>query len=206
VGSAATIPVDIRIVAATNQDLAAMVQAKHFRRDLYYRLNEFSLTLTPLRDRGEDVAFLANRFLEMTRTELKKEVSGFTEEALQLLVSHKWPGNVRELRNVIRRAVLLCDDAQIRPDHLAPFSNGEPASATAGTSDEELPPQAGLKDLVRSGVAHIEREAIAKALKKARGNKAEAARILKVDYKTLHTKVKEYGLLRGNEPQDEQEQ
>ena len=199
VGSAKTIPVDIRVVAATNQDLAAMVQSKHFRRDLYYRLNEFSLVIPPLRERGEDIAFLANRFLEMTRSELKKNVDGFTEKALHLLIAHKWHGNVRELRNVIRRAVLLCDDSHIRPDHLSLLSAGEePASVTTG-STEEMPAGAGLKEVVRRRICQVERDMIAKALKQAHGNKAEVARLLKVDYKTIHTKVKEYGLLAQKE-------
>ena len=118
IGGVRPLAADIRIIAATNQNLAVLVRAGTFRRDLYHRLNEFSIVVPPLRERGGDVVALATQFRELTNRELKKNVLGFSEAATRMLMSHRWPGNVRELRNVVRRAVLLAD-SEIEPGHLA---------------------------------------------------------------------------------------
>jgi len=193
VGGTRGIAVDIRIIAASNRDLVPMIRAGGFRRDLYHRLNEFSLVVPPLRDRVEDIVFLANEFLHLTNQELKKNVLGFSEDAVQSLLGFRWPGNVRELRNVVRRAVLLADTsvearhlglAEPCPDHeaiLAEFS---------GTADWSVP----FKEMVHRVVERVERLILAQALRRTRGNKAEAARLLRIDYKTIHKKVRDYGI------------
>ena len=191
VGATDSREVDIRVVAATNQDLASMVKAKRFRRDLYYRLNEFSITVPPLRERPDDTAYLAQGFFELTREELKKEVKGFTDEALQVLLSYQWPGNVRELRNVVRRAVLRCN-GMIRPEDLDPCCAPSRLELPPMDASRRLEGELPLKQIVRNAVNQVERDIIARVLRQTRWNKAEAARILKLDYKTLHNKVKQY--------------
>ena len=116
-GANKSIPVDLRIITASNISLAGEAQAGRFRQDLFHRLNEFTIRIPPLRGRKEDILHLAKRFLHETNIELKKNVRGFAEEAVGSLLSYPWPGNVRELRNVVRRATLLAQDL-IRPEHL----------------------------------------------------------------------------------------
>ena len=194
VGGTKCINVDIRVVAATNQDLAAMVQANRFRRDLYHRLNEFSLVVPPLRERGEDVVYLANRFLDLANAELKKDVQGFSEEALDALLGYRWPGNVRELRNIIRRAVLMADTL-VERQHLAMPAGGPPKSTFLFPEiAEDIEKRMSLRQIVRRTVTEVERKVLVQTLSRTGGNKAKAARLLQIDYKTIHTKVKGYGI------------
>jgi two-component system nitrogen regulation response regulator GlnG len=185
--------VDIRLLAATNQDLEAVVAAGAFRRDLYYRLNEFSIHLPPLRDRREDIPYLAGRFLDKTNAELHKEVKGFSGGALEALSSYFWPGNVRQLRSVIRRAVLLARDL-ITPAHLNINWNGAPAQSMPPRAPEASWRDLSLKEIVRLNVDRVEKEVLTQALQHTHGNKAKAARILSIDYKTMHLKVKQHGI------------
>ena len=193
VGGSRSIAVDIRVVAATNQNLPSMVQAKRFRRDLYYRLNEFCVTLPPLRDRQEDIVFFAERFLHQTEEELNKHVKGFSDDALEMLRSYNWPGNIRELRNAIRRAALRCD-THVRPQDLSIPHDGHGADRRDLHEGGELNGRLSLKEIVRRSVAQVERQTIANVLRQTRGNKAEAARVLQVDYKTIRKKLKEYDI------------
>jgi two-component system nitrogen regulation response regulator GlnG len=185
--------VDIRVVAATNEDLCPLVAAGRFRRDLHHRLHEFAVRVPPLRERRADIAFLAQRFLRLTNAELHKQVEGISDAALALLRDSNWPGNVRELRNVMRRAVLLAE-VEIRPEHLS-FLDG-PERAWAMAADLGVEPYDGLplREAVRRAVQRVEQKVIQEVLQRTGGNKARAARILRVDYKTLHGKVKEYGI------------
>ena len=185
--------VDIRLLAATNQDLEAVVAAGAFRRDLYYRLNEFSIHLPPLRDRREDIPYLAGRFLDKTNAELHKEVKGFSGSALEALSSYLWPGNVRQLRSVIRRAVLLARDL-ITPAHLNINGTGAPAQSMPPRAPEASWRDLSLKEIVRLNVDRVEKEVLTQALQHTHGNKAKAARILSIDYKTMHLKVKQHGI------------
>ena len=185
--------VDIRLLAATNQDLEAVVAAGAFRRDLYYRLNEFSIHLPPLRDRREDIPYLAGRFLDLTNAELRKEVKGFSGSALEVLSSYLWPGNVRQLRSVIRRAVLLARDL-ITPGHLNINGTGAPAQSMPPRAPETSWRDGSLKEIVRLNVDRVEKEVLTQALQQTHGNKAKAARILSIDYKTMHLKVKQHGI------------
>jgi transcriptional regulator with GAF, ATPase, and Fis domain len=194
IGGTRSLAVDIRIIAATNQDLAMLVQAGTFRQDLYHRLNEFSIIVPPLRDRRGDIMALAHQFLELTNRELKKNVLGFSEATVLLLLRYPWPGNVRELRNIVRRAVLLAD-TEIEPAHLAISAElpdgGDPKPARP---DESFDGSVPFKEMVRRAVVTVERQILIRVLAKTSGNKAEAARLLQIDYKTIHKKVRDYGL------------
>jgi len=194
IGGVRPLAADIRIVAATNQNLAALVRAGTFRRDLYHRLNEFSIVVPPLRERGDDIVPLATQFLEHTNRELKKNVLGFSEAATQMLMSYRWLGNVRELRNVVRRAVLLAD-TEIEPGQLAlsdlpSEGGGSRPSEPVERFDGSVP----FKEMVRRAVIRVERQVLVQVLTQTSGNKAEAARLLQIDYKTIHKKVRDYGL------------
>ncbi len=194
-GAKGALPVDVRIIAAANVPLDREIREGRFRQDLYYRLNEFVILVPPLRERIEDVVYLAERFLAEASTELRRPVRGISEDAVQLLLRYHWPGNVRELRNVIRRAVLL-SSGLIEPAHLSPVpaSSSEARPAEMSTS---LPAQLSLKEMARMAAAEAERWAIRQALRATGGNKSEAARILRTDYKTLHLKMKHYGIRPG---------
>ena len=194
IGGTRPLAADIRIIVATNRNLAALVRAGTFRRDLYHRLNEFGIVVPPLRERGSDVVALATQFRELTNRELKKNVLGFSEAATQMLTSYRWPGNVRELRNVVRRAVLLAD-IEIESGHLA-LSDSPSDGGGSGPSEpvERFDGSVPLKEIVRRAVVGVERQVLTQVLTQTSGNKAEAARLLQIDYKTIHKKVRDYGL------------
>jgi two-component system nitrogen regulation response regulator GlnG len=184
--------VDLRVIAATNEPLLPLVKIGKFRRDLYYRLNEFSIKVPALRERPEDILYLANRFIEMTNLELNKRVVGLSDGALGRLLCYPWPGNVRELRNVIRSAVLLAETA-IEEQHLAILD--QPAAVAACPEPHgDFDPGTPLKETVQRVVMQVERDILNRVLKETQGNKAQAARLLCIDYKTIHKKVREYGL------------
>lgn len=191
-GAKGAVPVDVRIIAAANVPLDQEIRVGRFRQDLYYRLNEFVILVPPLRERRDDIVYLAKRFQTEASMELRRPVHGISEEAAQVLFRYHWPGNVRELRNVIRRAVLLSSDL-VEPAHLVPIlvSSSEPRPAEASAV---LPAQLSLKEIARVAVAEAERRAIRQALRATRGNQSEAARILGTDYKTLHLKIRRYDI------------
>jgi len=177
--------VDIRIVAATNTDIQHSVQEKKFREDLYFRLCEFMILIPPLKQRVEDIPFLARKFCFEVARELKKQTPEISEEAAGLLQDYAWPGNVRELRNVVKRAVLLSDSHEIAPEHISFL----PANATVETIQSPS---------VRTGtcmsLAEVEKNAIVQVLEMTGGNKTKAASILQIDYSTLLRKIKVYGI------------
>jgi DNA-binding NtrC family response regulator len=188
VGSTTPRNLDVRFIAATNVPLESAVREGRFRQDLYYRLTEFTIIVPPLRERADDILLLAKRFREEASLELCRPVAAISEEAARILRAHAWPGNVRELRNVIRQAVLLAPDSVVEADLIQPLLAGwdAPAEPSAtGTS---------LKEIADAAIAEAEKRAIAETLQKTNGNKSQAARLLRVDYKTLHLKVKRYGL------------
>ncbi len=218
IGSIQYRDVDFRIVAATNADLDVMVHEQRFRRDLYHRLAEFMIPIPPLRERTEDFAFLVQRFLTKANRELGKQIKGLSAPAWQLVRLYDWPGNVRELRNELQRAVLLCDNANavIMPEHLklldrrgrSPRSfRDDHTESCASTQDAldngsriqafhipailpEPSDNASLKEMVRQVTVQVERKILQQALELAEGNKAQAARLLHIDYKTIHNKLK----------------
>ena len=194
VGGTRPVSVDARLLAASNHDLQVLADQGPFRRDLYFRLNEFVIQVPPLRRRREDIPYLAQHFLESTNTELSKQVRGFTDGALEAILAYDWPGNVRQLRSVIRRAVLMAED-QVTAQHLALL----PAPVSRPAMDDAELNSLPLREIVRRHTLSVEREVIAHALRSARGNKAEAARRLQVDYKTMHSKLKQYGIRNNGE-------
>ncbi len=198
IGSTRPISVDVRVLAASNQDLQKLTESEEgtLRRDVYFRLNEFAIRVPPLRERREDILYLAKRFVDITNIELQKDVRNFTEQAVDLLLAYHWPGNVRQLRSTIRRAVLLADDI-IAEQHLA-IEVAHPAVLTDVAGASAVPVSAqrncSLKEIVQHNTAMVERGVLARVLRETRGNKAEAARLLRIDYKTIQLKIKGYGL------------
>jgi len=194
VGGKNPVSVNVRLLVATNQDLSACVSRGTFSRDLFYRLNEFTITIPPLRERKEDVVHLGQRFLQATNLELNKKVSGFTASALKLLAEHPWPGNVRQLRSTIRRAVLQTDTS-VGPEHLAlETSSWETATGVFPYVPDPMGDNLPLREIVKRTTIEVERRVLTSVLRKTKGNKAEAARLLQVDYKTIHSKIKEYAI------------
>jgi DNA-binding NtrC family response regulator len=196
-GATAAQPVDVRVIAAANVSLETEIRTGRFRQDLYYRVAEFIIALPALRSRPGDIRHLANRFLAETRMELKRPVRAFSEEAMARLETHRWPGNVRELRNVVRRAVLLSTDL-IESQALGALTDTGPSSAEA--RDGARGPRRTLKEVGEQAATLAERQAIRDALDASGGNKTEAARMLRTDYKTLHVKMKRYGLSSRSSP------
>ena len=189
VGGSKQFRVNARILAATNRDLISPSSGTEFRSDLFYRLAEYVIHVPPLRERKEDIEFLVRRFIADTNSELGKNVQDIAKPALDMLIAYDWPGNVRELRNTLRRAVLLANEI-IEPQHLGlPWASETPVMARY--LDIGRYP---LKEIVRRTIIDLEKAVVRQALEQTHGNKAEAARLLKVDYKTVHTKVKEYGI------------
>ncbi len=200
VGGIKTIEVDVRLVAATNRDLAEEIKAGRFREDLYYRLNVVQVRLPPLRERRSDIPLLVDHFLRRFAERLKKQIAGVSEEAMTRLLEHPWPGNIRELENVIERCVLFTDSERVQPSDLPPevlgqaptLTPAEPPPAPAEPAEPELTP--GLKEAVREATSKVERELIVKALEQTGGNVTHTARLLKISRKSLQTKMKELGL------------
>ncbi len=192
-GATRPIKIDVRLLTASNRELQGLVASGQMREDLYFRLNEFTITVPALRDRKDDIPYLAKRFMDITNKELQKNVRGFSEYSLEGLLNYNWPGNVRQLRSVIRRAVLLADDI-ITEKHLdikrAPVPGLAFTPKILGTPWNEL----SLREIVHRSVVTVEREVVIQALKYTRGNKAKAARLLQIDYKTIHTKLKQFGI------------
>ncbi len=189
-GSTRAVPVTVRITAASNVPLEHEVQQGRFRADVYYRLNEFVITLPPLRDR-DDIVPMANRFLAEARAELGRPCRSISAAAAEVLLRYSWPGNVRELRNVVRRASLLAGEV-IEPEHLSVL----PVHSAAPHDIPGAPSLAGasLKEVADAAARDAEVRAIRIALQATRGNKSKAAQLLRVDYKTLHVKIKQYGI------------
>jgi formate hydrogenlyase transcriptional activator len=184
-GDAKTRRVNVRLVAATNCDLAQMVGAKQFRRDLYYRLNVFPIMLPPLRERGEDIALLANYLVQKFRQRFKKNIHAINQRSLDRLREYAWPGNIRELENFVERAVLLSEGETLSFD--SPFNqNSSTDSPTAVT------PQPALRTL-----EEMERDYILEVLRQTNGmiaGKGGAAEILGLPPSTLRSRMKKLGL------------
>ncbi len=206
VGGNETLRVDVRIVAATNRDLAALVREGKFREDLYYRLNVVGLRLPPLRERKDDVRLLAEHFLKRYAAEAQRDdIVGFTPEALAALEDHSWPGNVRELENTIERAVVLCSGDRVdrrdlavasEPPLAAPPSRAAETHAEARSESELGPPPA----IPGSKMERIERYAILSTLEACGGKTLKAAEVLGVSARMIQYRLREYrhGVRRGS--------
>ncbi len=182
IGGTKTIKIDVRILAASNKDLEKEVLNGNFREDLFYRLNVFPIKIPPLRERKEDIIPLAEYFLNLFSKEINKPNMSLSSDAKEMLLNYEWKGNIRELRNVIERAVILCESGEIHPEHLNLVTE----------RDEKIYIDASLHDIATSAAKTVERAKIQEALRVSKGNKSKAAEILKVSYKTLLNKIKEY--------------
>lgn len=183
-GGTQTVPVDVRIVAATNMDLKTAIEQKEFREDLYYRLSVFPVTIPPLRERVEDIPAIAEYFVDRFCKEMKKMPRKISREGMNLMERYHWPGNVRELENTIERAIILCEGKRIKPEHLA--------IRIQTPEDIRLREGAGLREVGQHAQMQAERALILRVLSQTRGNKRKAAEALKIDYTTLFEKIKKY--------------
>ncbi len=191
IGGRKSIGIDVRIIAATNSDLSEAVRRGKLREDLFHRLNEFHVELPPLRERKEDIAVLAKRFMEEANEELGKNVKGFSSEAVKLLFDYHWPGNVRELKNTVKKAVLLAGSKDIAPANLS-LSAASPRRKVDFQRDLEK--GVSLREITKKVTREVERDIIKQTLEKENGNKSRAAKILKIDRMTLYSKLKEFQL------------
>ncbi len=183
VGSNRSVKVDVRVIAATNKDLREGVEKKTFREDLYYRLAVVPVVIPPLRERKEDIPLLVDHFIKKYCEQNRQEPKQVSAQIMKILIDYPWRGNVRELENVIERAVLMSPGSEIRMEAL--FLDQE-------TEDDTVDP---LRQTTHSATERVEREKIAVAMKKARGNRTQAARLLGISRATLYNKIKLYGLL-----------
>jgi DNA-binding NtrC family response regulator len=189
IGGSGPVPVDVRVVAATNKDLRRAVESGEFRGDLFFRLAVFPIEIPPLRERGDDVVMLAREFAAQLGKEMRGREATISDDGIAALRNHRWAGNVRELENAIERACILADDVELEPRDLG-----------FGTEDARSPADFGfnttgtLGEAAARAVQLVERRKIAEALAAHDGNKSRAAEALGVSYKTLLTKIKEYAL------------
>jgi DNA-binding NtrC family response regulator len=181
VGGEKTIKVDVRLIAATNRNLEREVSEGRFREDLFYRLNVITIHLPPLRERREDMPILSNFFVIKYAKKYKKEIKGFTPEAMEALCAYHWPGNVRELENVIERSIVLCKKSMITVDHL-------PKNIIPNKEDVSL-----IKIPLGTSLEEAEKEIIQKTLLMTHGSKKEAAKILGISSRKIEYRVKEWG-------------
>ncbi len=181
VGSNKSIPIDVRIICASNEDLTKLIEEKKFREDLYYRLNVFSIELPPLRERKQDIPHLIKYFVALFNYELNRKVRGITKEALQVLKKYSWPGNVRELRNILLRAILsakeVIDISDLPPEVVKGEVKMPAISFKPGTP-----------------LSEVEKTMILKTLEAVKGNKLKAAEILGISRRSLYNKLEEYDI------------
>lgn len=190
IGATKDIAIDVRIIAATNEDLNKSVKEGKFREDLYHRLNEFKIQLSPLRERKEDIMHFAHHFLAKANHSLNKNAQGFSAAAADLITNYYWHGNLRELNNVVKRAVLLTNTDTVQLDSLPQeivHANNAPVSSNGHVEEEKV-------GLLKSIAGSAERQAIIDVLEKANYNKSKAAELLKIDRKTLYNKLKLYNI------------
>ncbi|MBF8300711.1 MAG: hypothetical protein HW394_1081, partial [Acidobacteria bacterium] len=186
-GGTRSLKVDVRLIAATNRDLTAMVESGAFREDLYYRLNVVTIDMPPLRERKEDVAALAGFFIKRFAGELKKKIDALGPDALKLLMRYHWPGNIRELENTIERAVLLADGTRITAGDLRLGETGAMGSPREAASIIKIPPTGiPLED--------IERLAVIEALKMSNWVQKDAAELLAISPRVMNYKIKVLGI------------
>ena len=190
IGSTSEIPLDVRIIVATNENLSDAIQKGRFREDLFHRFNEFNIVVPPLRERGKDILIFAEHFLEQTCEELNRKVPVFSVEVSECLLGYSWPGNVRELKNVIRRAALLSEGNVVQlkalPLEISTFSKG---TDLENTLEAKIVKNSNKYDL-KNAALEAEYETILQVLKEVNFNKTKAAKILNIDRKTLYNKMK----------------
>ncbi len=191
VGGSSAIRVDVRVISATNHDLAKKVEDNEFRQDLYFRIKGVSVTLPPLRNRPQDIPELFGYFLKEACDEVQSDIHLITEPAMRALMSYSWPGNIRQLRNVVRTMVVMCEADTLDLRDLPP----EISRIRSLQSPEMASAQgAGLGDMLGQSLEEVEKEHIRQTLELTGNNRAEAAKILQIGERTLYRKIKEYGL------------
>ncbi|TFG37363.1 MAG: sigma-54-dependent Fis family transcriptional regulator, partial [Syntrophobacterales bacterium] len=181
VGGDEVIKIDVRVIAATNTNLIEEIEEGNFREDLFYRLNVVSLDMPSLRERREDIPLLAQHFLKVFAEKNHKDIKGLTPQAMDGLIKYEWPGNIRELMNVIERAVVLSRSEYLDEGDLSPIIRSEPSAEY--TMHGSMP------------LEEVERTTVLETLEAAAGNKSEAARRLGITRRTLHKKLKKYGVM-----------
>ena len=192
VGGNKEMPVDVRLIVASNENLQESYRKGKFREDLYHRFNEFSINLPPLRHRKKDIPLFADFFLQKAKTELDRDVEDFDEDVMNMFISYSWPGNLREFRNVVRRSVLLTPSGKISAKTL-PWEITNPTALQDHSYKEPAKEETGKKDYdLKDAATRAEYEAIMKVLKEVNFNKTRAAEILRIDRKTLYNKIKSY--------------
>ncbi len=187
VGGEQTVQVDVRVIAATNQDLMTKVEESTFREDLYYRLNVIPIELPPLRERREDIALLVKHFVEKKARELSRPIPVILPEAMEALMQYNWPGNVRELENVLERALVLCDENTVGLNDLPVLTAGPIRINGIRLPSENLPLDQVLE--------HMEEQLIRRALERTNGVKTQAARLLGIKTSALYYKLEKYELV-----------
>ena len=184
--------IDIRIIAATNDDLNQEVKENNFREDLYHRLNEFKITLPPLRERPEDIKVFLSYFIESANQELNRNITGVTPEAESIILKYPWYGNLRELKNVIKRAVLMAEgesiDTECFPSEILYPEISETQTVTVAA------PEVNTNSKLKHASSEIEKRLIIETIQEAGYNKSKAAKILNIDRKTLYNKIKLYDI------------
>jgi two-component system, NtrC family, response regulator HydG len=188
IGSNKYIHIDVRILAATNDDLLEEVKRGNFREDLYHRLNEFSIQVPPLRERKDDIKLFVNYFLDKANRELNRSVTEISESLLAVLLNYAWPGNIREIKNVIKRGVLLSKGSELEKNALPrEIVYHSVMSTNSNESETDV-------SFLKSQTGKTEKEIIIATLQKARYNKSKAAKLLNIDRRTLYNKLKLYGI------------
>ncbi|HEX4938632.1 MAG TPA: sigma-54 dependent transcriptional regulator [Candidatus Kapabacteria bacterium] len=194
VGSQREITTDVRILSATHKDLAKLVEQGDFRQDLFYRINVIQVSVPPLRERKEDIAFLAQHFLQVLANDWQMDLPRLSPNALKALENYQFPGNVRELENILERAVTLCDDDVIAPEHLQLPTDGVPvARVNPAVGDRNLP-DFEHGDSLEDYLTDIEKQAIMRALEETRWNRTAAAKKLGMSFRSLRYRLKKLGL------------
>jgi len=194
VGGKVNIPIDVRIISATNKGLEQEIKKGNFREDLFYRLNVIRITLPPLRDRGNDIVTLADFFVNKFARNSASSIKGISKPALKLIVNYPWPGNVRELESVIERGVLMAESDYIQPEDL-PLEVREGPGA-GGALPFDLPPEGIMFE-------ELERELIAKAMERSSGVIGRAAQLLGMSYKTLQYRLEKFGIEKPGKRREE---
>lgn len=191
IGDNKTSKTDVRIISASNESLLDLAEKKLFRDDLLHRINEFRISLPPLRARGRDILLFTDQFREMANRELNLNCKGFSEETLNIFTEYDWPGNIRELKNVVKRAVLISSGEIVKPEDL-PAEIIQSTRRYNGRTNNISQPEYS-QDL-QSASGEMEKKIIIKAIEDAGYNKSKAARLLNIDRKTLYNKIKKYNI------------
>jgi len=198
VGGREPIPVDVRIVAATNRDLESMIAEGKFREDLYYRINTIGIKLPPLRDRGDDILVLAMRFLHRYNHEFSRRIKGFSEKAIEAIYKYSWPGNVRELENKVKRGVIMASSSMIEPEDLDISLISTSPESAKGESDKNKALDESLKlpsfSTLKEARDEVEKRMVIRSLVRTGGNISASAKMLAISRPALHDLLKKHGI------------